>query len=229
MILRRLVRRIATLKNLAAATAVAVALVPSAALADNTAIAINTKNGSDLIKVAFKIERFMQDSVTPTNAAIAVSSCTSCQTVAIAIDVVFVMSDPHVYAPTNLAIAMNIGCSNCNTLADAYQFAISTGGPVHLTPEGRHQIQDIRQQLEQLRHSDGTIFEIQQQVSLLMLQLKQVLSTELVPVPPDENQQQPGDQSQPPAAASPAPSASPESSPQPSATPLPASPSPSPS
>jgi len=106
---------------------------------------------------------------------------------------------------------------------------MTTGGPVHLTPEGEREIARIRQQLEQIRHSDGTIFDIQQQVSLLMLQLQQVLSTEVVSVPPDQNQP-PADQGQtPPAVASPAPSASPEASPQPSATPLPASPSPSPS
>ncbi|HEX6348032.1 MAG TPA: hypothetical protein VF160_01425 [Candidatus Dormibacteraeota bacterium] len=223
---RKVVRRIATLRNLAAATAVWVALAPAGALADNAAIAVNTKNGSDLIKIAFKVERFMQDTVAPTNAAIAISSCSSCQTVAIAVDVVFVMSDPNVYAPTNLAIAMNIGCSNCNTLADAYQFAMTTGGPVHLTPEGEQEVARIRQQLEQLRHSDGTIFEIQQQVSLLMLQLQQVLSTQVVPVPPDQGQPA-GEQPAP--AASPAPTASPSPSAAPSASPPASSPSPSPS
>jgi len=193
--LTRLFRRFATLRNLAATLAFMVALAPSSALADNAAIAINTKNGSNLIKIAFKIERIMSDVVAPTNAAIAISSCSACQTVAIAIDVVFVTSDPKIYTPTNIAVAMNIGCTSCNTLASAYQFVITTGGPVHLTPEGREQIDEIRERLERLRHSRASIFQIQSEVNLLMLQLQQVLSTQLVPVPPDDDQQ-PGDESQ---------------------------------
>jgi putative peptide zinc metalloprotease protein len=224
----RLVRRFATVKNLAAAVATMVALAPAAAMADNAAVAINTKDGSTMIRIAFKIERVMQDSVTTSNAAVAISSCSACQTVAIAIDVVFVMSDPQVYTPTNLALAYNVNCSSCNTLADAYQFVMTTGGAVHLTPEGNREVAGIRRQLEALRHSDANIFEIQAQVSSLMVQLRQVLSTQVVPAgPPD---QAPADQAQPSPSGGPSgsPAASPSSSPgaQPSASP---SPSPSPS
>ena len=229
----RLIRRLATVKNLAAALSVAVALMPAAALADNAAVAINTKDGSSMIRIAFKIERVMQDTVTTSNAAVAISSCSACQTVAIAIDVVFVMSDPQVYTPTNLALAYNVNCSSCNTLASAYQFVMTTGGAVHLTPEGHQQIADIRHQLEELRHSDASIFEIQAQVDALMVQLRQVLSTQVVQNGPSDENPANKDQVQPSPSGSPSasPSASPGSSSSPSPSPASsptASPSPSP-
>ena len=228
----RLIRRFATVKGLAAALSLAVALMPAAALADNAAVAINTKDGSNIIRIAFKIERVMHDTVTTSNAAVAVASCSACQTVAIAIDVVFVMSDPSVYTPTNLALAYNVNCTDCNTLADAYQFVMTTGGAVHLTPEGSKEIADIRHQLEALRHSDANIFEIQAQVDALMGQLQQVLSTQVVSNGPSD--QKPQDQAQPTPSASPgaspstSPGTQPASSPSPGSSPGP-SPSPSPS
>jgi len=225
----------------AAIAALALALAPAAELADNSASAINTKDNSSVIKIAFKIERVVKDVVTTTNAAVAVSSCSACQTVAIAIDVVFVQSDPTVYTPTNLALALNIGCSSCNTLADAYQFVISTGGALRLTPQGAREIAGIRRQLELLRQCDCSIMDIQAQVTVLTDQLKQVLSTELVPVQNDEdktNQNQDGsprtDQSPSPSpSGSPgqgtAPGTGPAAPPSASPAPIGTSPSPAPS
>jgi len=218
-------------RRLAAAFAAGMlALAPVGALADNSAIAINTKNNSSLIETAFKIERVVQDVVTTTNAAVAVSSCSACQTVAIAIDVVFVQSDPTVYKPVNVAVAENVSCTSCATLADAYQFVISTGGAVRLTPRGQREIHQIREQLEDLERCSGcSILDLQARVDGLVSELKQVLSTQLVPVPPDEDRQQPE--------ASPTPEASPSGSPSPQASEAPAvasspspaaSPSPSP-
>lgn len=216
-------------KLLTALIALVLSAAPAGAFADNTAVAVNTKDDSSVIKIAFKIERVMKETVTTGNAAVAVSSCSACQTVAIAIDAVFVMSDPQVYTPTNLAIAYNVDCSGCSTLADAYQFVMTTGGAVHLTPEGSQEVARIRQQLEALRHCGCSIFDIQQQVAILTDQLQQVLSTQVVPAGQPDTQP----------AASPTVAASPEApgggaSPQPSSQPTPAaspsaSPAPSPS
>ena len=197
------------------------AVSPVAALADNTAVVVNTKDNSSAIKIAFKIERVMKDSVTTSNAAVAVSSCSACETVAIAIDAVFVMTDPHVYTPTNVAIAYNVNCSGCSTLADAYQFVITTGNTVHLTPEGSQETAQIRQQLEALRRCSCSIYDIQQQVAALAAELQQVLSNEVVPA------EKPASQPAPEASTAPTPAASPSAG---SGTPSPAaSPSPSPS
>jgi putative peptide zinc metalloprotease protein len=197
---------------------------------DNSAVAINTKDNSTVIKISFNIVRLTGDVIDPTNIAFAYASCTSCETVAIAIQAVLISgTDSSVVTPTNEAWAINYGCTNCNTLADAVQFVYTESGPVHFTPQGQREIADIRRQLYALRHSDMNILQIVATVNQLSAELQQVLTTEVVPS--GNSSQAPGQ-----TGASPAPGAesspSPQNSPSPSATESPspaATPSPSPS
>jgi putative peptide zinc metalloprotease protein len=149
---------------------------------DNTAVAVNTKDGSDVFRLAFHVNRVASDTVDSANAAVAFASCSDCQTVAIAIQVVLIMSDPSVVTPENLAIAINQECSECDTLASAYQLVLSTGGPVRLSPEGRRRIAEIRRQLQELRRADLSSAEIQARVKALTAELREVVTTQLVPV-----------------------------------------------
>ena len=208
-----------------------------AAGGNNNAIAINTTNNSTDIKVAFKIVRANGDIVAPVNFAFAYASCTSCETAAIAIEVVFVTStDASVVSPVNEAWAVNYACTNCQTLADAYQFTVTTGGQVHFTPEGNKDIAQIRRQLQEIAHSDMTLPETVNAVQALADQLQQVLATDVVtsgnsghdaqaPASPQASPSgSPASQSSP----SSSPSASPQSSPSPTQNGSP-TPSPSPS
>ena len=147
---------------------------------DNTAVAINTRDGSTVFSVAFRIMMMRGDVIDPTNAAAAVASCELCQTVAIAAEAVFIIGDASVVSPTNLAIAYNIDCVTCTTLASAYQFVITTSGPIHLTPEGQIEVESIRAQLERLRTADLSIYEIQAELDTMMQDLARVLLTEVV-------------------------------------------------
>jgi putative peptide zinc metalloprotease protein len=156
--------------------------IPAAAQ-DNTAVAVNTRDGADVFRLAFSIRRVMSDTVDIGNAAVAVSSCTDCRTVAIAMQVVLIFSDPEVVAPENLALAMNIECSLCDTLASAYQLVLTTDGVVRLTGEGHRRIAEIRRKLLQLRHSDLSGAELQAQIDAVYDELAEVIATELEPVP----------------------------------------------
>jgi hypothetical protein len=61
---------------------------------DNVAIAENTEDDSSVFEFSFSIERVVADVVDNDNAAIAIASCNRCQTVAIAVQVVLIFSDP---------------------------------------------------------------------------------------------------------------------------------------
>lgn len=171
-----------------AACALALALgLPSAAGAgggDNTAIAINTKDGTSLFKLAFAIRRVGGDVVDQTNAAVAFASCTDCQTVAVAIEVVLVTGDPSVVTPTNLALALNEECDLCVTVADAIQWVLGTGGQVHFTAEGNQALARIRQELQDLRKANLSAAEVQQRLQGILDELAHVLEHELVPAGP---------------------------------------------
>jgi putative peptide zinc metalloprotease protein len=149
---------------------------------DNYAIAENEKDNSNVFDFAFNVRRVMHGDVTNTNAAISYASCDSCRTVAIAIQVVLVASDPEVASPENAAIAVNYECTSCETMALAYQYVLSTDGPVRFTKEANKQIRDLVKQIEEIGSStELELAEIDAQVSALVDQLYAVIDTGLVP------------------------------------------------
>jgi putative peptide zinc metalloprotease protein len=147
---------------------------------NNVAVAINTKDGSSVFKIRVSIRRENGEVVDTANAAVAYASCTNCQTVAVAFQVILITNDADVITPENLAIAINEGCSDCETLASAYQWAYSTDGQVRFTPEGEQRIAEIRAELRRLRRTDRSIVEIQAELDRLADELATVLTNELV-------------------------------------------------
>lgn len=216
---------------LAAGLVMTMSQLPSAPAqaADNVAVTINTKDGFSLWSFAFKVTRTMQDVVDDANVAASVSSCVDCQSLAVALQVVLIMGDASVIAPTNLALAMNIACTSCETLASAYQWVFTTGGPVRFTAEGNRRLAEIRRAfIELLANADDlTPAEIQAQVAELAAELAGVIDTELVAAGPADTPS-PGATSTPAPEPTPTPTSTSEPSPTPSPTESP-SPSPSPS
>jgi putative peptide zinc metalloprotease protein len=154
---------------------------PDAAHAQDTAaVAVNTKDGSSIFKLAFAIKRAAGDVVDNGNAAVAISSCNECRTVAISIQIVLVTGDPEVVTPQNIALAFNVECTSCETFASAYQYVLGTDGNVHFTPEGRQEIQDIRKELRDLARAGLPLTELDTRLDALMQRLAQVLRNELV-------------------------------------------------
>ena len=158
---------------------------------DNTAIAVNTKDGSTIFKVAFAIRHVMSDVVDQSNAAVAYASCTDCTTVAIAIEIVLVESNPTVVTPTNLALAYNELCSLCVTVADAIQFVEGTGGVVHFDAEGNQILAQIKRELEELKHENLTLAELQARIEQIRAQIIDVLEHHLVPAGKPQTQPAP--------------------------------------
>jgi len=168
---------------LAAVAGLAIA-VPSSAAAqgDNTAIEINTKDGSTVFKLSFAIRHVMGDVVDQSNAAVAYASCTDCTTVAIAIEIVLVEGSPSVVTPTNIAIAYNEQCSLCVTVADALQFVEGTNGVVRFDQEGNRILHDVRKELQDLKHQDLTLDQLQAVIQDVYNKIQDVLSNHLVAV-----------------------------------------------
>jgi putative peptide zinc metalloprotease protein len=169
------------------ALALAGGLATPARAQDNTAIAINAKDGTDIFKVAFKIVRVNQDVVDQSNGAVAFNSCEQCQSVAIAFQIVLIFSDPAVVSSENLALAINYQCDACIAFAAAYQWLLTTGGPVHLTPEGNRRMAEIRQRLHDLAKSDLTPDQLQAELDQIKTEIADILATELVPAGPPAN------------------------------------------
>jgi len=189
----------------AAAAALPLATTPAARAEGTEAVVVNERDDSEVYRLMLQIRRAIGDTVDTTNAAVAVASCESCTTVAVSIQALLVMSSPSIFTPENLALAMNIDCDFCQTLASAYQTIFQTGGPVRLTAEGSRRVAELRQELEALRNSGLSIFEIQERVDAINDELVRILSTEVEPAgapqtdttAPDGGEQPAGTQSAP--------------------------------
>jgi putative peptide zinc metalloprotease protein len=155
---------------------------------DNAAIAINDKDGSALFKFALNITRVTGSVADPQNVAIAYATCTQCKTVAIAIQIVLIEGSPNVFTPTNVAIAVNEGCSYCDTLASAYQFVFQSSGRMELTTEGRKQLRDVLKAIRELENSGLPAPELQAKVDLYAHQIFDIFKTHLVLVKEDGQQ-----------------------------------------
>ena len=196
----------------AATTFVGPAATAQTPQGDNVAAEINTKDNSNVFDLAFNIRRVMTGAVDIDNAAAAVSSCQDCRTIAVAIQVVLIFSDPDVVTTDNLALALNIDCSSCETMALAYQYVLTTDGPVHFTADGNKAIQDILKQIADIgTNEDLALEEIDAQIGALVDQLYAVVDTELVAAgkPATSIETQEASDTATPAATSPAPAESP--------------------
>jgi hypothetical protein len=153
----------------------------------NSAVAINTKDDSSLFKFAFAVRHVLGDVVDQANGAASFSSCESCQTTAIAIELVLVEGTPSTVTPTNVAISINQGCTLCDTFAAAYQFVMFTGGPVRFTAEGIQQLHDIRKEIQSWGKQNLSNEQIRALLPGVLARLKDVLAHRLVRVgAPDE-------------------------------------------
>jgi putative peptide zinc metalloprotease protein len=148
----------------------------------NQAIAINQQDGSNLFKFAFAVRHVLGDTVDQENAAVAYASCESCQTTAIAIEIVLVEGHPATVAPQNVAVAVNDSCTLCDTFATAYQFVIGTNGPVRFTHDGIKELHRIRKEIESWGKQGLTNDQIRALLPDVVQRIKNVLATELVPV-----------------------------------------------
>jgi hypothetical protein len=67
--------------------------------------------------------------VEPLNSAIAYASCTDCQTFAIALQLVLYREGATIVAPHNQALAINVQCTRCVTVARAVQYVLPVPDP----------------------------------------------------------------------------------------------------
>ena len=92
---------------------------------DNQSMAVATRNGSVVYDVAFALVTATRDTVLNGNEAYAFASCTHCAAIAVSFQVVLIIGDARVIAPTNVSEAVAYNCISCLTAAIAIQLDIS--------------------------------------------------------------------------------------------------------
>ncbi|HJV09012.1 MAG TPA: hypothetical protein VJ653_05000 [Acidimicrobiales bacterium] len=173
-------RRTARLLLAAVVTAAVLAATPavSAQTQDNTAEAVNTKDGKSVFKLAFSVKKVTGD-VDAQNTAVAYASCEDCRTVAVAIQVVLVSGDVGSVTPENVAVAINYDCTECETLARAFQFVYGDGQELEFTKEGKAQLHDLKKRVQDLKHRDDlTLAQLSQELAVIAGEVAEVVENE---------------------------------------------------
>jgi hypothetical protein len=149
----------------------------------NTSVSMNDHDGSSVFHLSFRIARLSGADDDVSDVAVAMSDCTDCQSVAIAVQIDLISPVPAVLTASTTAVAANVDCVLCNTLAAAFQYVVATPEPLVLTPAGRQEIHWIERALDRLGRSDENPADMEAQIQDLADDLSQVLSTQLVPAP----------------------------------------------
>src|SRR5438105_182379 len=84
----------------------------------------NHQDNRFLARASVKMYRIKGDDIGPVNLAFAQAQCTDCQTIAVAVQVVFYERGARNVHPQNIALAVNVGCKHCVTVARAVQYVI---------------------------------------------------------------------------------------------------------
>ena len=152
---------------------------------DNAAVAVNTEDGASVFRLAFSVRMVANGVVDDTNTAWALASCTDCQTVALALQVVLVWGDANVAVPENQAVAYNDQCVECVTYASATQIVLGFDGPVRFTDEGRRRLTELERTLEGLEKQvdEMSFSELVAAINAAKAELVAILEEELVAVP----------------------------------------------
>lgn len=149
---------------------------------DNVAVAVNTQDGASVFRLAFSIRRVADGVVDQTNTAVALASCSDCQTVALAFQVVLVRGDADVATPENLALAYNEQCVECVTYASATQIVLGFDGNVRFTSDGYRRLTALHKTLRELedRAAELSLVELNAEVQAAKAELLDILATQTV-------------------------------------------------
>jgi putative peptide zinc metalloprotease protein len=183
----------------------------------------NNENGRFKARASIRLDRIESDDVKPVNTAFAQSSCTDCQTIAVALQVAIYRRGASVVQPENIAVAANVGCTRCVTIARAIQFAIPVDDPNQDVPDVvARLVKDMDRELRYFA-SVSSLSEIdakkaQSRIALVLSQYAE-LQRYLLDMSDEKEAAEPSGASPSPSEASPG--ATPAGSPTPSFSPTP--------
>ncbi len=90
----------------------------------------------------------------------------------------------------NIALALNQECDACIAFASAYQWLLTTGGPVHFTAEGSQRLAELREQLRELLRSDLTMEQLIAELDRIKVETADILANDLVPAGPAQDEEE---------------------------------------
>ena len=151
---------------------------------NNEVVVRNLTDGLFSNRMGSGVAHVTGDTAENQNAAAAISSCSECRTVAVAVQIVLIQrSDAWNISPRNIAFALNQNCFNCQTFATAHQYVITTGSLVRFTPDGQRRLAALENQIRVMAATDDVPFpELDAQIDAVVDQMWAVVDNEFIKV-----------------------------------------------
>jgi hypothetical protein len=111
------------------------------------------------------------------------SAAKPCRSVALSFQIVTMAGENIRLNAVNTSSADNHHCADCQTLAGAYQFVVSTPRAFTLSPTAQRQLADIHRRLDALGHSTAPIATVKAQADALAAQVTAVLKAAAATAP----------------------------------------------
>ena len=81
----------------------------------------------------------------------------------------------------NVSVAINYQCTECETLAAAYQFVFADGQEIEFTKEGKQRLHDLKRRFHDLKHRDDlTLEQLAAEIAAIAGEVLEVVETEVV-------------------------------------------------
>lgn len=112
------------------------------------------------------------DTAEPENGAFAYAACTDCATFAIALQIALISRTASTITPQNAAVAVNVECSNCYTVARAVQFVVQVDDPTQTPDTVKDLIAQMQRELKDAQDKDATVEQTEARVNAVIAQFK---------------------------------------------------------
>jgi putative peptide zinc metalloprotease protein len=150
----------------------------------NVVFVLNRQDGDLRVRGRVRLVHIKGDRAEPVNAAFAYSSCTDCQSYAVALEIALISPNASVIAPQNRARAINYECTRCVTFARALQYVYAVDDPDQVPDNVGRLVREMERELRDIsRDRRITPTEANERVTAVIVQfqdLNTVLRDELV-------------------------------------------------
>jgi len=108
----------------------------------------NYQEGRMRVRGRVRLVHLHGPSAAPVNAAYALASCTDCQTFAVALEIALVSPNATDVRPENHAIARNVDCTRCATVARALQYVVTVDDPEEVPNNIQRLLRDMEREIQ---------------------------------------------------------------------------------
>ena len=141
---------------------------PAAGGGNNIVQVINHADGHFRMDGKVKLNQIPGPNAGPQNLAFAYSSCTDCQTMAVALEINLISTTARNIQPLNKAVAINYRCTRCVTYARAIQYDIQVDDPHQVRSDVRDLTRQMDATLKHIKSSHETFLQALDEVNTVI-------------------------------------------------------------